>query len=69
MNGTQFYNYLHQIYQGGQLIYDNFSFNHWLAKNDGTHSFQFNIPNNPPKSISQYIIVSAWNANQPIDDN
>jgi hypothetical protein len=62
MDGTEFYDFLREIYfVNGQHLYGNYSFNNWLPKMDGTHSFQFN-GNIPLKSIPKIWIIDAKNA-------
>ncbi len=70
MNGIEFYNFLRQFYnQNGQPLYGNFTFCDWLLKPDETYSFRFNIIRNKPKAIPKNVIISAWDANQIINDN
>jgi hypothetical protein len=59
MNGIDFFNFLRQHYQQGIYLYNTYSFIQWIAKADGTFSFQFT--NNPPKAIPQQWIIAAKN--------
>lgn len=61
MNGVDFFIFLRNIYNtNNQVLFSQYSFCRWIAKRDGSFSFQFNGCT-PKKSIPQNWLVVAKN--------
>jgi hypothetical protein len=61
MNGLAFLQFLRNFYQNeGQVLFNQYFFNRWLNKSDGTTSFQFKGCS-PKKSIPQNWLIHAKN--------
>jgi hypothetical protein len=60
MTGMEFYLFLQQTLQIGQVLHElnGYTFNQWLWDED----LQFTIPNNNPKAIPMNIIIAAKDA-------